>query len=68
MEEALKREIVIKLNGQLIYENYMDHNLGVEPENYFEEWCRKLTFKLSEVEKSGIWKIFIKFLLTKKEE
>ena len=65
MEDIIKREIVIKLNGKILYENYIEHNLGAEPENYFEEWCRKITFKLSEVEKSGIWKIFINFLHTK---
>jgi hypothetical protein len=66
MKDILKRDIVIKLNGQILYENYIEHNLGAEPENYFEEWCSKITFKLLEVEKIGIWKIFINFLLTKK--
>ena len=61
--DITRREIVIKLNGQIVFAKYVESNSRECPERYFEEWLAQVSFKLSEEEQKGIWKIFINSLI-----
>ncbi len=57
------RDIIVRMNGQLVYENYPAHDDGKEPEGWFEEYAEKTAWGHTESEVAAIWRIFITSLI-----